>query len=62
MICRPSTSSAAATCCASYVDLAALAARNLQLEKDLVTLRGDYDKSSSDCVAANQRSKSLENL
>ena len=58
----PSTSSTAATCCASDADLAALAAKNLQLEKDLVTLRGDYDNSVSDCVAAHQRINSLENI
>ena len=58
----PSTRSTAATCCASDADLAALAAKNLQLEKDLVTLRRDYDNSVSDCVAAHHRIKSLENL
>ena len=57
-----STRSTAATCFASEADVTALTAKKLQLEKDLVNLREDYDKSVSDCVAAHQKIKSLENL
>ena len=61
-LCPCTTSSTAATCCALDVDLKALADKNLQLEKDLVTLRREYDNSVSDCVVAHQKIQSLENL
>ena len=58
----PSTNSTPAGCSASDDDLAALAAKNLQLEKDLVTLRKDQEKSVEECEPAHQKIKSHENL
>ena len=59
----PSTRSSPASCCASLdVNFAALAAKNLQLEKELVTLRKDLVNSVDESEAAHQKIKFLENL
>ena len=59
---QPAVQLPAASCFATYADLAALAAKNLQLEKDLAILRKDYENSVNKCEAAHQNIKSLEKI
>ena len=44
----------------SEADIAALAAKNLQLEADLISLNKDYTDCVEDCADAHRKVKSLE--